>query len=514
MKVDQRLHVPYLADVLEVQPTDGEGRFEIRGLGKERAIWTQFTSPRTAATTVVMVSRDGFDPAQPNRAASSGGFLSYRRQTPELHGPDSRVLLESTKIIEGRVTALESDAPIAGVVVHANAGYMASVLATTDEDGRYRLIGLPKRDDELLVSFNPPSGGRLLPRTLAVEQSAGLAPMRFDVGLREGVVITGRVTDKKTGEGVRAGIRVAPLPENEYVDQPGYDIYKRSRVMEGVDADGRFRFVTIPGASVVVVQAYGTDIEIDGNPVKLYTEDRFSDEELKRVTVREDGESFIAHGNAVESFQEAMKVIDIPADAGEFRCDLTVDPGRTLEVAIQDDQGRPLTGTIVCGMTQSWPITFTIDEPTCTIYALDPTEPRQVIFYHPERRLAATRAFRGDEAERPVVRLAPTRTLVGRALDKDGQPLAGASVDGSWRDDTARELQRQLNMTREALYTDDDGRFRVEGALPGVFRLAFRHGDKRYTTDSRWEDARAIAAAALGPGGSEVDLSDIVVQPR
>jgi len=71
------------------------------------------------------------------------------------------------------------------------------------------------------------------------------------------VVVTGRVVDRKTGKGLQAGVRFAPLADNRFFgSKPGFDNYRSDRTMSGTDKDGRFRLVTIPGKALVMAQVH------------------------------------------------------------------------------------------------------------------------------------------------------------------------------------------------------------------------------------------------------------------
>ncbi len=110
------------------------------------------------------------------------------------------------------------------------------------------------------------------------------------------------------------------------------------------------------------------------------------------------------------------------------------------------------------------------------------------------------------DAKEPVtVRLQPGAVLTGRAVDEDGKPLAGVSVNIGYQ---APEI---YGLVKEAfgdnfVKTDSEGRFRVEGIFPGMkFVFGFAKGrdflvpDKKYLYLTLEEGTR--------------DLGDIVAKP-
>ena len=62
--------------------------------------------------------------------------------------------------------------------------------------------------------------------------------------------------------------------------------------------------------------------------------------------------------------------------------------------------------------------------------AINPVNPQPFFFYHSGRKLGAAVLPRGDEPKNYTVRLQPLGTLIGRILDEDGEPLAGAQLTG------------------------------------------------------------------------------------
>jgi hypothetical protein len=141
------------------------------------------------------------------------------------------------------------------------------------------------------------------------------------------------------------------------------------------------------------------------------------------------------------------------------------------------------------------------------VYALDPAKPRTLVFYHPERKLGGTLTVRGDEAQPPVAKLAAAAAVTGRVLDAEGQPVAGAEVGTSYPDRAASELDRFLRQQREPVRTDKDGRFRLEGIVPGLkFGLSIRKGQTFLVGKPRVGHKQAES-------GQTLELGEIKTEP-
>jgi protocatechuate 3,4-dioxygenase beta subunit len=490
--------------------TDKDGRFRISGAGAERVATLRVKGPGIAQAELYVLTRPGFDPGPYNRAVLEGipPELRIPGQPPLLYGPTLDYVAKATRIIEGTVREAGSGKPVAGVGIFAGAGYTNFVRAVSDRQGRYQLVGLPKMKSYLLNTYTGENSS-WLPQGARVQDTEGMQPLHVDFELTKGVVLTGRLIDRSTGKGVRGGIRFVPLPDNKYFGRKGHDSYRYNRLMTGTDTEGRFRLSVIPGSGVLLAQVFGLDEKhIGGVPVKPYKRATLGPADRKRVSLTSDN-TFTAAGNALEFLdsENACKVLDLAPDAGTITCDLFLDRGQTLTVQIQDSAGKPLPGALVSGMTASGPTTFPLREASCTVYALDPEKPRQLVFFHPGRKLAGQLTVRGDEKESPAVGLLPTGAVTGRVLDADGQLVAGAEIDLSLPGETAQELYRQLNQRREAVRTDRDGGFRLEGLVPGLkFGLSIRQGRTFLVGEPR------IGLKEVG-AGKTLDLGDIRTRP-
>ncbi|MBI1916034.1 MAG: sigma-70 family RNA polymerase sigma factor [Planctomycetes bacterium] len=517
-RTGKRLYLP-LESVVRTT-TDKEGRFQLSGVGAERIALLEVKGAGIAHGTLYVVGRQGFDPRPYNDAALKRvpPELLILDQTPLMYGLSFDYVAGPAQLLGGTVREAGTGKPVAGVTVFALTGYGRGVHAVTDAGGRYTLVGLPKRK-EYGLHASPTRKSALIGRSMRVQAGEGLEPLTADIELARGIILSGRLIDRATGKGVRGGVRFVPLPDNKYFGKKaGYDSYRYERLMTLTDGEGRFHLPAIPGTGVLMAQAGhradGTGMEIGGLPVKPFRRAAFSAEDRKHVTLTDDGDGsqyFTAAGGSLEflSNESAVKRLDLAEGAGIVKCDLFLERGTTLTVHVKDSDGKPLSGTTVAGMTVSWPITFPLKEASCTVYALDPAgKPRRLVFYHTGRKLAGTLAVKGDEKEPPAVRLGPAGVVAGRLLDTDGQPLAGATVGANYADATARELERQLAQGREVVRTDKEGRFRLEGLVPGMkFSLTLRHGGSYLVGEPRI-GLKEVAA------GKTLDLGDVRVKPQ
>jgi RNA polymerase sigma factor (sigma-70 family) len=507
----ERVYWP-VTDVPSAAMTDKDGHFRIAGAGAERLVILRMRGPGITQQ-VFVINRAGFDAALVNKAVLDRIPAELRQpgQPPLLYGPKLTYVVPASRCIEGTVREAGSGKPVAGYVIGIILGYDFGIDAVSDKHGRYRLNGVPKVK-QYLLGAEPPAGTSWLRTGARLDDTQGVQPLTVDFTVARGIVLSGRVLDKTTGKGVEGGIRFVPLPGNPFTDKPGYDSYKYERLTTQVDSAGRFKFTVIPGPGVLMVQAHGVERTNGGREVIPYKLAEFDakDRERVKITVNEDGDRyFTTLDNSLEflNLHHAVKVLDLAADAGAATCNLFVERGQTRTVKIEDADGKPLKGTTVAGVMAHLPSPMTIQDTDCTVFALDPKKPRRLLFFHADRNLAGSLTVRGDERESPVARLRPTGSVTGRVLDRDGQPIAGADIILSSPDAAARELYRQMDLRREVVHTDKEGRFHIEGIVPEVkFTLTVYQGRTFLVGEPR------IGARQVKPGET-LDLGDRRVKP-
>ena len=373
-------------------------------------------------------------------------------------------------MIEGTITDAATGKPMAGIAVVSGSGYNDLVSATSDPGGKYRLAGLSKQREYLLHTNTEDKKSPYLSWSARIKDTEGLAPIRHDIQMTRGIVVTGRLIDRESGKAVGGSVRFAPLPDNKYFGtKPAYGGYSSDRLSHSVE-DGKFRVVTIPGTAVLMAQAYDTREMLGGKPVNPYRP-AVPDPDHPTYFAK-DGEGswrFNAAGQSLEflSIMNACKVVDLKPDVPEVEIDLYLERGQTSALKVVDADGKPVAGATVAGLTASWPATFTLPKDTTTVYALDPARPRTLFLVHQEKNLAAWVRVRGDDKEPVVAKLMPAGSVTGKLVDSDGRPIAGVAVNLQFVG-SGNDLYRDLKAGRPMAETDKDGSFRIDGVVPGT----------------------------------------------
>ncbi len=134
--------------------TAPDGTFRFEGIGRERIVKLQVEGPTIETRQIDVVSRPGKTvrfPTSPNR---------QNDEPVTIYGATFEHVAAPTRPIEGVVLDLDTGKPLAGILVHSdrtmtNRGGEWRVQAITNDQGHYRLVGLPRGREGDLVAIPP-----------------------------------------------------------------------------------------------------------------------------------------------------------------------------------------------------------------------------------------------------------------------------------------------------------------------------------------------------------------------
>jgi RNA polymerase sigma factor (sigma-70 family) len=426
--------------------TGADGRFMLKNIGRERMVTLRIDGPTIATKEINVMTRPGGTITVPEwKRNPEGGTLTY-------YGATFDHAAAPTKPIIGVVRDKDTGKPLAGAIVqsHKLAGsnvYERGHLQTVaDQNGRYQLTGMPKGEGNI-VRAAPPEGQRYLMSLKNVADSQGLDPVQVDFELKRGLWINGKVIDKVTGKPVSARIEYYVFDDNPHRQEaPGFttDSY-----MDNHPKDGSFRLVGMPGRGMVVARAWGDQYVIGVGSDQIKEKDEYG--------------FYHAYPHSCCALHYHRLVELNPAtDAESVTCEVVLDPGRTLTGTVFDADGKPLDGARVSGLrSYGQGASYWEREPLKTaefiVTGLQSGQRRQLILLHEGKRLAGLVVVQGNEKGPLRVTLQPWGTVMGRLVDADGQPRPNLDT-----------LVLYGAGSAESFSTDQDGKFRIEGRVPGL----------------------------------------------
>jgi RNA polymerase sigma factor (sigma-70 family) len=480
--------------------TDADGRFELRGVGRDRIAVVQIKGPGVETAVLRVLTRPGVDAAS---LPQPGGKPGGNHADQPSYGPEFNHVALPVQAVSGTVRERGTGKPVAGVSVWGHAiGRSGDAQAVTDAQGRYRLVGLPKAGQRRLI-LTPAADQPYLWAARELPDDPGLAAQTADFELTRGVVVTGRIYDKATGKPAEGSLGYVPLPDNKHFK----DIPDPSGKYESLDRssrpDGTYRLVVMPGSGIITVQAH--DNRYRPAPVPEPAEGQAP------ITPR-DGGFPSAYGHyAFISGCNAARMINPAPGTEAMTVDLPLDPGRSLAGRVVGPDGQPLGGATLTGLTATWSRPQELPGAELTILSLAPPEPRVLAGWHLGRKLAGALTVRGDEPAPVLLKLQPAGSLVGRVVDAEGRPVAGAHLAYGYRDDKGKEMNLfNANTELPPTTTGPDGRFRIEGLVPGLGARVRIYGVEK--GDKFLRTAKGKGVLAVRSGATD-DVGDLTVAP-
>jgi protocatechuate 3,4-dioxygenase beta subunit len=446
------LEHPGLAALFPEAVADRDGRFELRGLGRERVAGLTVSGPTIATQQVRVRTRPGETVRRPEWKdfPNSGGLTYYGAAFEHAVGP--------TRPVSGVVREKGSGKPLAGATVESvvlagtNFHGHTFVRTTADREGRYRLVGLPPGEGNRIRAL-PPEGQPYLSDSRPVPAPDGLGAVAVDFELSRGVWVEGKVTDKVTGKPVPAGVEYFAFRDNPHLQAvPGLSTHQQVHTGD----DGAFRFLTVHGHGLVAARAHG-----DRYLVGVGSEGLKVDANRYLAATTPPCHSEGHHG--------LVQIKPAPEEE-KVTCNVVLDPGRALTGTVLGSDGEPLAGARVCGLT-SYAFTGWEHEPLktdqFTAFALSKGRPRNLLFLHEGKKLAGSLLLKGDEKGPLTVRLQPYGAVRGRVVGADSLPQAKLELTTRRFGDRLYDAGSGFHPTR-SFETDKDGRFRIEGLVPGL----------------------------------------------
>ncbi len=479
--------------------TGADGRVTIRRVGGERLATLRIEGP-------AIVTREVYAMTRPGETIQVPGYRRYLPNTELLtvYGNDFGHVAAPCKPIVGVVRDRDTGKPISGAVVtsYKRAGSPMSgvtdLRAVADKDGRFRLLGMPKGEGNV-IRAGPPESEPYLMAVQGVADTPGLEPVTVDFALKRGVWLTGRVRDKVTRRPIHAQVQYVVFEDNPHRGEaPGLSV---EMYLESRAEDGGFRTVALPGRGLLAVRAWNDQyrLAVGADAIKgLEPNGHF----------RTYPHLLFAQGYHI------LVEVNPAKDAKEVTYDLLLDPGRTVTGEVRGPDGKPLTGARVCGLRTynghgQW------DSPlktsAFTVTGLAAGEERLLQFAHDGKKLAGSFVLKADEKGPVAVQLAPAAALTGRLVTPDGQPITDGhlmSLLHPISEPDRMKADPTVGSFPDILAPDKQGKVRIEGLAPGLtYYVGYVKGNYLH----RLEGA-AGGKLTFTPGETK-DLGDIVVKP-
>jgi RNA polymerase sigma factor (sigma-70 family) len=475
--------------------TGADGRFKLTGIGRDRIAELTVSGPGIATTQVHAFSRP-----EPEIRSVDRGMM--RREPFIVHAPKFQLALAPTKRVEGVFRDKDSGKPIAGLRLQAAVFDESSLIpqpgieAMTDAEGKYRLDGLPKAPDYRLF-ITTAKGLPYTNATLKIPaNSPGIEPIAFDVAMKRGVFVRGKVVDKATGRPIKGYANYYAFSDNPSVGE--YAGFPLSYPQQATfDDEGRYEVVALPGRGMIGVREESDRYR----PASGY-------EKIAGYNAQS-GHFQTAPQTFFPSSQTIVAEVVVDPKAESVTLDLQADPGKSVQIEVVGPDGSALGDTKVKGLAETFQSNL-VPQPSSSfeVYALDGSKPRRVIVMYEGRKLIGTALLKGDEAGPVTIKLQPWGSVAGRIVDDQGQPRKGMFIGSPTGSQNLHPETHDIlpgSDWNQGVRVADNGRFLIEGLAPGL----------KYSANSRggFEAYGDLFVDVTVAPGEAKDLGDLKVQP-
>jgi protocatechuate 3,4-dioxygenase beta subunit len=455
--------------------TATDGRFQLPGGGHGRAV-------------VLRLQGSGI--------ASEELLVGVAEKVPGMYGASFEHQAKVSRPIRGVVRDKDSGKPVAGVVLSPGSDprFKNDLWhAVSDKEGRYELFGVPKSDSYSLHAR--PVDGLYLGRRVGLKDPGGLEPLSIDIELIKGLTVRGKVTNKATGKPIAGAlVQYRPLYRNPHVNRKIEGMWNpRSQTITG--PDGSYALPVLPGQGAIGVLAREHSAympaHVTAKEIKAFFKVPLGfppdDDGGFPVDV---GGNAAAPGMDLGALYNQYAFLEPGEKDESLVIDIVLEPAQKRKGRVVGPDGQPLAGVDVGGRRDKTSVTgeFTLQD-------VNPKADLKIAFYHKEKNLGFFLQESADKKSDPLlIKLQRCGTVFGRLVDDDGKPLPNMQmhVEGPAR--------------FELVSTDKDGRFRVQGLIPGVKYTLSR----RQLNDRAYVMGRDLASVSMESGQTK-DLGDLKV---
>ena len=284
--------------------TDKDGRFVLKGLGRDRSVLLHISGP-TIEHKLLNVS---------TQKVVDGKPVDHK---------DVEIVAGPSKPIQGVVRAADTGRPHGrGLDLRRSfrrrdtqRQHARGIRAMTDAQGRFRMEGMAKGNSYKLTVF-PRDDQPYIMTEVTVGDTQGLAPVETEIKLMRGVLVRFRLVDKATGQPKLGFAHYSPYDDNRFFSD---DVLRNQFFHRSASADERGVYsLVVPTGTGLITAFIG-----DGSylPVRVRDADRAKYPLLDRRSYAAMMVNSISHG---------YHMLDLKIDDQPGIIDIELDPGRKV----------------------------------------------------------------------------------------------------------------------------------------------------------------------------------------
>ena len=478
--------------------TDAEGRFQIKGLGNDRIATLNVTAHGMVDMPLSVMTRDTADVVL---YRDPGGYPERANW-----GAKFTIKLKAGRTVSGVVRDRQTHEPIAGMWVGHHVLYSLkhgnrAQPVVTDAQGRFTVSGIHPAINPLEIeAVSQPGMTYLMARWIVDDQPALIE-------CAKGIPFRIKLVDE-AGKPVDSGVEVTyqPILPNPNLEPllRGASYYGGHALSVGANRGGGvYEGFVIPGPGAVLVKwarahsyrpafvdpkAFFEPGRTDWTPQEQITSYGTQDTLIEAygwsdqhdyaaiVLVNPAGDSKPLEPSA--TLKDIVKRTSeiVPSDSKLMELSATLFEDTPRMVTLLDPEGKPAVGVDTQGLTyHPWDAEPRLRASTFPLTKLHPDRVRRIKFLKEDRMWIGFLLAKGDAETPYTVQLQRWASITGRILDKNSRPIFSMGPQGKEAATLGVRLRLKVEGAENPVFdecqnlkTDGEGRFRVEGLIPGI----------------------------------------------
>ncbi|MEM6779398.1 MAG: M56 family metallopeptidase [Planctomycetota bacterium] len=482
--------------------TDSNGVFELFGVGDDQLVSIAFASEYLQSQIVHALGRSMPSVRMPHISRYPDGAKDV------FFGRDFTHIVGRSVPVDGVIKDDDTGDPVPNVLVYverlfrehggADEGQLRlntdHMRAVSDADGRFRITGMPPGIGHVFEAMPPKSEPYLMSaQDITLRLDDGPAK-EIEIRVKKGIWIEGQVTDKQTGDPIRATVDHLALRKNPHrLDKLGL---RQAWVPQRywTNETGHYRVPALPGPGVLLVTSQtpkGYPNAVGAESIDGY---RSSTGYIPTTPI----------GLPVSNW-DLLKQIDPAADATSFTCDLALDAGVSIAGRVIQGDGQSISGFSVLGATANDPFWKPHTSNTFSIHGYDGDGPRQLFFKSKDEALVGNYRLEGEPPENVIVQLQPSVRVTGRLIENETELPA---VDYELYCERSSLFSKKYARTMfriDKCRTNPEGRFEIRGLAAGLIYQMSASNPQHFVNDLN----RFRIDLSDAKPGDIIDLGDV-----
>ncbi len=418
-----------LLDVESELVTAADGRFEMTGVGRDRLVYLEITSPTSVTTYVNVMTREA-----ENVGILLEGVDGKGKPTQTIYGANFTFTPQPGLTVSGFVRDRETKQPVAGMWVK-HRGYdpfsspdKAKDMAVTDAAGRFTITGL----DPKLLTFSPEH------RDISAIPQPGTQYVRSDstidsdaemiIETVRGIHYRLKVVDGD-GQPVEASVQYVPILPND-VNKDSFPAISSAINHAARRTDGIYEGFVVPGPGAILVSTPDRKYRSTFvDPKEFFAPGQKWDENSDHIYGTSDLLKGVATSGQMVGYRQrdyaAIVLVNPVKNAKSLQLSATLVHDTPRNISLIDSDGNPMSG--VTARLHQWnggsDLTIESIVSTFPVYGLATNRDQAITFVHAERKMVGYVTLRGAANAAQTVTLRPWATITGRFVDANGQPV-------------------------------------------------------------------------------------------